>query len=367
MQSPDQSDDLVVSTPERVAFQYEVAGIGSRFLAQFVDMLVISVVLLIITILAASVAGFFNAGTVAVLIELLFGFVLLAGYFLISEAAWNGQTLGKRAVRLRVVGDQGQPLTLSQSAIRNLVRVVDFLPVLYGVGVVTMFVNRRAKRLGDFAAGTLVVRDRERINLYDLSSQVAKAETGAPAPAPTSIWSTPAEIPAAASSADTTLVPASPSSLHPLDPALQRLVVAYASRRESLPAYRREALARNAEPALRAALPEVVASAGPLAALDMLAEREGVSQVRTIHRNAGRAMAWGITSLVFFWFPPVGIPTGILSIVSGSRALKAIRREPERYQGADRANTGRLLGIIGLIIASLIALLFAIGLIFRNG
>jgi uncharacterized RDD family membrane protein YckC len=364
MQPPDASDDLVVSTPERVAFQYEIAGIGSRFLAQLIDVIAISLIQLVITILAASLAGLFNAGQLALLVELILSFILLAGYFLISEAAMNGQTVGKRAVRLRVVGDQGEPLTIGQAMVRNFIRIVDFLPAFYAVGILVMFANRRAKRLGDFAAGTLVVRDRERINLYDLSSTAV--QPGAePAPAaPVSIWST-SESPE--SNPPPTSPVIAPAIEHPIDPSLRRLVVAYAARRESLPAYRREALAKNAEPALRAALPEVVASAGPLAALDQLAEAEGVSPNRPIQRSAGRSMVLGVIGLVFVWFPPLGIPGGILAIVFGIRALNAIRREPERLRGAERAKTGRLLGIIALVISSLIAALLTIGFVFRSG
>jgi len=363
MQPPDASEDLVVSTPERVAFQYETAGIGSRFLAQVLDVVAIGLIQLVITILAASLAGLFNAGELAVLVELILTFVLLAGYFMVSEAAMNGQTVGKRAVRLRVVGDQGEPLTIGQAVTRNLVRVVDFLPALYAVGIVVMFANRRAKRLGDFAAGTLVVRDRERINLYDLGSGSAQASVEPP-PTPASIWAT---APTVELDQTANAPPVALPLDRPIDPALRRLVVAYAARREALPAFRRQALAKSAEPALRAVLPDVVASGGALAALDLLAEREGVSPARAMHRHAGRAMAWGITALVFVWFPPIGIPTGVLAIVFGSRARTAIRREPETWQGADRANTGRLLGIIALTISSLIVLLFVIGLIFRSG
>ena len=181
MQPPDAADDLIVSTPERVAFQYEIAGIGSRFLAQFIDVLIITVIQIVITIGAGALGGIFNSIQVFGLVEVILTFILIAGYFLISEAAFNGQTLGKRYVRLRVVGDQGEPLTIGQAAIRNLIRVVDFLPALYAIGIIAMFSNRRAKRLGDFAAGTLVVRDRERIRLYDLPS-TAPATTSAPPP-----------------------------------------------------------------------------------------------------------------------------------------------------------------------------------------
>jgi uncharacterized RDD family membrane protein YckC len=354
VQPPDASDDLVVSTPERVAFQYEVAGIGSRFLAQFIDVLVISVIQIVITIGAAALGGIFNSIQVFGLVELILSFILIAGYFLISEAAWNGQTLGKRYVRLRAVGDHGEPLTIGQAAIRNLVRVVDFLPAFYAIGIITMFSNSRAKRLGDFAAGTLVVRDRQRISLYDLAGTApASAPESKPA---SSIWSTPsAEVPATGEP---------PAAIErPVDPALRRLVVAYAARRELLPAFRREALARSAETALRTALPDVVATAGPLAALDQLAEREGISPARPVHRNASGAMTWGVTTLIFFWMPIIAIPTGILSIVFGGDAVKAIRAEPQRYQGEDKARTGRLLGIIGLAISSVLLLLVILGVI----
>ena len=356
MQPPDASDDLVISTPERVAFQYEIAGIGSRFLAQIVDALVILVILIAITILAAALGGVFSSGELALLIEVILGFIVLAGYFLVSEAAWNGQTLGKRSARLRVVGDHGEPLTLAQAAIRNLVRIVDFLPLFYGIGMLTLFINGRGKRLGDFAAGTLVVRDRERISLYDLAGTAGGAT---PAPAPVaSIWSAPSAPMAAA---------ATPSEPAALDPGLRRLVVAYAARREQLPMARREALAQSAEPALRRALPGVVATAGPLAALDQLAEREGISPHRPMHRGASSAMTWGVVTLVFFWMPLVAIPTGVLSIVFGGNAVRAIRNEPNRYQGEDRAKTGRLLGIIGLAVSSVLLGLFLIGFAFRSG
>ena len=362
MQPPDQSDDLVIATPERVAFQYEIAGIGSRFLAQMVDMVIVFTIGLVIAVAAAALGALLNSAQVGLLVGVILGFILLAGYFLISEAALSGQTVGKRAVRLRVVGDQGQPITLGQAAIRNLVRIVDFLPLLYGIGIITLFISGRGKRLGDFAAGTLVVRDRQKVSLYDLASTASTGSPGAPAaeqPA-ASIWAVPGASPSSG------LTPNAPSAA-PADPALRRLVVAYAGRREELPAERRQALAASAEAALRRALPELVAAQGPLAALDQLAEREGISPLRPADRDARRAMTWGVVSLVFFWMPPVAIPTGILSVVFARRGLRAIRKEPQRLQGEDRAQTGRVLGIIGLAISSVLLVLFLLALIFRNG
>jgi hypothetical protein len=84
--------------------------------------------------------------------------VVLWGYYIICEMVTGGTSPGKRALGLRVIRDNGLPIGFSQSLLRNLVRIVDFLPWCYGVGLVAVFVSRRSQRLGDLAAGTLVVR-----------------------------------------------------------------------------------------------------------------------------------------------------------------------------------------------------------------
>ena len=91
------------------------------------------------------------------------------GYYVFFEMLWNGQSPGKRWVGLRVIRTDGTPITLSEALIRNLVRIVDFLPATYGVGIITMFIDKQSRRLGDLAAGTLVVQDRATISLHSLS------------------------------------------------------------------------------------------------------------------------------------------------------------------------------------------------------
>ncbi|MBC7287208.1 MAG: RDD family protein, partial [Armatimonadetes bacterium] len=86
------------------------------------------------------------------------GTFVFLGYFIIFEMLWNGQSPGKRAARIRVIRDDGTPITFVESAIRNLLRIVDFLPFYYGVGLLSILLSRRNKRLGDFAAGTVVVK-----------------------------------------------------------------------------------------------------------------------------------------------------------------------------------------------------------------
>jgi len=198
---------------------------------------------------------------------------------------------GKRYVRLRAVGDHGEPLTIGQAAIRNLVRVVDFLPAFYAIGIVTMFSNSRAKRLGDFAAGTLVVRDRERISLYDLSST-------APAPAPeqkpaASIWSTPSTDAPAISEPSAAID-------RPVDPALRRLVVAYAAGANCC----RPFAARHWRRARNRPYARPFRMSSPAPGLwrrsTSLAEARGNLAARPVHRNASSAMTWGVTTLIFF-------------------------------------------------------------------
>lgn len=99
------------------------------------------------------------AGIILLAIMALGSFVVTSGYFLIFEIAWNGQTPGKRALGVRVIRESGYPLRPVDSVIRNVVRIADWIPFFYGLGVLVMLVNKRSKRLGDFAAGTIVVRE----------------------------------------------------------------------------------------------------------------------------------------------------------------------------------------------------------------
>lgn len=91
-------------------------------------------------------------------------FAVMWIYWTLFEVLWQGQTLGKRLMKIRVVGADGSPVTVFQSAVRNLVRLIDFAPICYPVGLVCMLLDRRNRRLGDIAAGTLLIRE-ERVDL----------------------------------------------------------------------------------------------------------------------------------------------------------------------------------------------------------
>ena len=167
-------ETLDIQTPENVAFGYQVAGIGSRFLATLLDTFLIvtlQVVVLLVFILVLS--GFDLWGkTVAAWVYAMLGivgFFFFWGYYIFFEMLWNGQSPGKRWVGLRVIRTDGTPITLSESFIRNLTRFVDFLPAGYGIGILSMFLDKQSRRLGDLAAGTLVVHDRAPISIQDLS------------------------------------------------------------------------------------------------------------------------------------------------------------------------------------------------------
>lgn len=163
---------LTVDTPENIDFNYEIAGLGSRFLAAAIDTLVVSVIQAILILTMLIIAGFdFAEAALGMIIAgiTLVAFGVLWGYYILFELVWRGQSPGKRALKIRVVRTDGSAITLTESIIRNLIRIVDFLPAFYGLGVVTMFVNENARRLGDLAARTLVVYEHEQVGLDSLA------------------------------------------------------------------------------------------------------------------------------------------------------------------------------------------------------
>jgi len=151
-----------VVTPENVTIEYELAGVASRGGAAAVDMLIQGVIMAVIisikfALLWKSKSPLSQSGTAALGIA---GFLVFYGYYVFFETLWNGRTPGKRYARLRAVRDGGLPMDLASAAIRNLVRVIDFLPVMYALGLIFMIAGGSYKRLGDYAAGTMVVKER---------------------------------------------------------------------------------------------------------------------------------------------------------------------------------------------------------------
>jgi uncharacterized RDD family membrane protein YckC len=148
-----------IETPEHVRFRYQVAGPARRAAAYLVDFVLRGVVLMVLSIIVSmvsiatwgSLAGF-EMGALLVAF-----FVLEWGYYVFCEVLMNGSSPGKRALRLRTVQSDGLPITFLDSLLRNLVRAADILPFFYAIGLISMSLDSRFRRLGDFVAGTLVI------------------------------------------------------------------------------------------------------------------------------------------------------------------------------------------------------------------
>ncbi len=149
-----------VVTPEAVVLEFETASIGSRALGQAIDVGV-RLGLLYGLAIVASLAGVALGSTAVVVIMIVGIFLLLFGYPAVFEAKWQGRTIGKRAMGLRVVTVEGAPVAFRHAAIRSMVAVVDFfIPPLGVVATCSVLLTPRSQRLGDLFAGTIVLRER---------------------------------------------------------------------------------------------------------------------------------------------------------------------------------------------------------------
>ena len=159
-------DQLNIETPELVPIELPLAGIGSRFIAILIDYLIWGAAFAVLVLIAAIVGSSLHvfggvSANWAAGIFFIIVFLLQWGYFALFEAFGNGRTPGKHVAKIRVIHQSGRGINFVEALARNLVRFVDYLPGVYGVGIVAVFLSRRNQRLGDMVAGTLVVRDRE--------------------------------------------------------------------------------------------------------------------------------------------------------------------------------------------------------------
>jgi uncharacterized RDD family membrane protein YckC len=145
-------DRITVSTPEGVDLELVVAGLGSRFMSSLVDSALQA--LLIIPLLILGGAG----GSAGVAAASLLGFLVVFGYPTVCDALLDGRTVGRRLAGLRLVTTDGDRVGFVAAAVRNILRIVDFMPGMYAVGALAALATARSQRLGDLAAGTLVVR-----------------------------------------------------------------------------------------------------------------------------------------------------------------------------------------------------------------
>jgi uncharacterized RDD family membrane protein YckC len=160
---------LVIETPERVPLHFALASIGNRFLACAIDHALQFALILLVSLAfyflmdSFSLGGFFKDAPkwlYAVLVILTF--LIFTSYFIFFEWLWNGQTPGKRWLKLRVIREDGRPITFWEAMVRNLLRIFDMMPApFYSIGLIAVFINGNDQRVGDMVAGTVVVRERE--------------------------------------------------------------------------------------------------------------------------------------------------------------------------------------------------------------
>jgi len=221
-----------------------LAGIGSRFIALLIDTLIWAaglVVLGLVLWLFQPALQAFNSMSYqwAVALFTFFIFLLNWGYFTLFEAFANGRTPGKRIARIRVIQQSGRAIGLFESMARNFVRYIDQIPFFYAVGVIAMFATRKHQRLGDLAAGTLVVRDREQ-------ETPLWGETG------TRTFTAAAFTPHAPAPEPQTLLTLPTTAIARLTPSDLEVLEGFFSRRLDLPTPTREALAQRIAAALQA-------------------------------------------------------------------------------------------------------------------
>lgn len=147
---------LHIATPEGVSFALPLAGPVTRALGMFVDAAVIALLQKILSMAVLAISTVLADFGMAA--NYVFGFLITFGYTAVSELLFGGQTLGKKIVRIRVIDERGMKLKPGQVLIRNLLRVVDMFPIYYLVGGAFALFSKRCQRLGDLAAGTVVIR-----------------------------------------------------------------------------------------------------------------------------------------------------------------------------------------------------------------
>ncbi|MCX7923301.1 MAG: RDD family protein [Clostridia bacterium] len=175
---------LEVLTPENVYVEYELAGVGSRCIALLIDSLIQGAMVILVLIgISLSGIGFIGSGdvgdsrlSVIVAISIVVLFVILFGYFIFFEIIMNGQTPGKKLMKLKVIKQSGEPIGYWECVLRNILRIADMLPSAYLAGALFILFSKNYKRLGDFAANTIVVRVKKETKITTIESLIKKSD-----------------------------------------------------------------------------------------------------------------------------------------------------------------------------------------------
>lgn len=163
-----EQDQVGIKTPEYVSLQFKLAGLGSRAAAFLIDSVILGAANLLLFVIGFIVItgeiSLFETSTfgpVFLGILVIIIFAIQWGYFIAFEYFSGGRTIGKKVIGIRVIQDNGHSVTLLSSLIRNLLRIVDYFPVSYLIGMVMIFFHPKHKRVGDVVAGTIVVHERK--------------------------------------------------------------------------------------------------------------------------------------------------------------------------------------------------------------
>jgi len=170
--SPSPYQKLSIETPENIQLDYELAAPGSRFMAYMIDYFIMNTAIGILSFAFFYMFKIDHARSRDILLFIIFSiyaiFYLLGGYFIIFETIWSGQTPGKKYVGIRVIQDNGLPVTFTQVMFRNIARLIDCgFPIQYGVGIAYMLSDRNTRRIGDVIANTLVVKNKKPITMSE--------------------------------------------------------------------------------------------------------------------------------------------------------------------------------------------------------
>ena len=178
-----------MATPEGVTLEVTLAGVGSRFAAGVIDQVLRTLLLLALVVLMAFLdddSG--TSGGVFIALLLVGVFLVQFAYDVLFETLGSGRTPGKRWTGLRVVRAGGAPVGFVASAIRNILRIVDALPGFYLVGILSVMFTSRNQRLGDLAAGTIVMHERARSRALPQPSAASTTTGPGPADPDTGLW-----------------------------------------------------------------------------------------------------------------------------------------------------------------------------------
>ena len=150
--------ELAILSPEKTIVTYPLSSLGGRISAQLLDLFLIGILEFCLVLLSSTLGVISSAASMAFLLISTSSFVFL--YFILLEGLWNGQTIGKKAMKLRVRMADGTAVTFQAALGRNLLRPGDFFPAFYFAGFVCMFTNPKSQRLGDLIANTVVVSEK---------------------------------------------------------------------------------------------------------------------------------------------------------------------------------------------------------------